>query len=85
MNVHLLGDLISLVGFDEASSYVAEAHWVRNWGPQSDNPQETECCRQPRELGSKSFPRGASLSAALVHTLTAAFKTPEQKPQLSLP
>lgn len=76
-------ETISLVGCDEVSSYVAEAHWVRNWGPQSDNPQGTECCQQPRELGSKSFPRGASMSPAPVHTLTAAFKTPEEKPQLS--
>lgn len=28
----------------------------RNWGPQSNNPQETEFCQQPCQFQSKSFP-----------------------------
>lgn len=47
---------------------------TRSWGPRTDSPQGTGCCRQPRAR-KQIIPAGAQKTAAPTHTLTAASRS----------
>lgn len=66
----------SPAGFEEKNNYIGMIHMARNrviasqqsarnWGPQSNGSQESECCQQAWGLGNVSFPSWTSDKTAV--------------------
>lgn len=49
-------DFVSIITLHTELRVASDQQLARNRGPQSNNPSGTEFCRQPRDLGRRSFP-----------------------------